>query len=90
MNKQTIEFIRLRGSVPESISDSEITRLVALGDKLREKMEPGSEEQYDETQQRAINYSSLAEIAAMSDLDDFNFEKFDEEFDKEFGLSAAD
>lgn len=79
-----IILIRNNKDIPTEITDDEIVKLIAIGDRLRADMRPEIEVEYDETQQRAIICSTVYEIANDGDLDNFDFEKFDAEFDKTF------
>lgn len=76
--------IRQNGDVPGSVTDDEIVKLIAIGDKLRAEMKPDVEVEYDDLQQLAIICSTAYEIANDTELDNFDFEKFDAEFEKEF------
>lgn len=66
------------------MTDAEIERLIEIGDKLRDDMRPDVEIEYDEIQQCAIICSTLCEVSNDDALQDFDFEKFDEAFEKEF------
>lgn len=85
-NKTVNAIIQIRTSkeIPDGITDDEIVKLIAIGDRLRADMRPDVEVEYDELQQRAIICSTLAEIANDGELDDFDFEAADLEFEKNF------
>lgn len=87
MDNQTVNAIiqiRQNKDVPESVTDDEIGKLIALGTKLRADMRPDIEVEYTELQQRAIICATAYEIANDDDLAEFDFEKFDAEFEKDF------
>lgn len=92
-NEQVNGIILIRASLKAAAlpgSDAELITLVGIGDKLRAKMEPGIEPEYDELQQLAIHCSSLFEIANAEDLADFDFDDFDKKFDADFELAEDD
>lgn len=80
-----IILIRQNAAVSASVTDAEIERLIGLGDTLRGKMRPDIEVEYDDVQELAIQLSTLCEVANDETLSDFDFDKFDKEFENEFG-----
>lgn len=81
---KAIKQIRANKDVPDTVTDGEIIKLIELGDTLRAGMSPNIENLYSEMQQWAITCSTAYEIANDAELDNFDIEKFDREFDEEF------
>lgn len=76
--------IRKNSLIKSAVSDSEIEKLIRIGDRLRADMNPQIEVEYDETQQMAIICSSACEIENDTGLDEFDFDEFDKNFENEF------
>jgi hypothetical protein len=83
-NVNAIIHIRKNKLVPTSVSDAQIETLIQMGDKIRQNMKPDVEVDYDETQRMAITCSIACDIENDTELDDFDFEKFDKNFESEF------
>jgi len=66
------------------VNDDDVLTLIEMGDKIRPAMNPNIEVTYNETQELAIFCSSQNEIANETELEGFDFESFDKEFEKEF------
>lgn len=79
-----IILIRKNNVVGKQVTDDAIRKLIEMGDKLRAAMVPDVEIEYSELQQLAIDCSTACELANDPELDEFDFDEFDSEFDKNY------